>query len=231
MYIFSSVTETQSATKDFMQYNSKNDTWKILDNVPESLAKRNHGSGTLEGELFYVFAGHSEISNVENDLNDLWVYDFSLQTWTQKSSNKYRRLAQTSTFYNGKMYSFGGDSNKEGNAPISIYNPITDSWQEKNAPWGYIHKATAVTYNNSIFVFGGNNPLNTNLLRKYDSYKNTYILKADGFEAINAHYLIIQNDKIRVFGGNNFDTLEDTNGLSNNHLEYDLSKDFWIKLR
>lgn len=207
MYIFGGATNHSEATKDIMKYNPETDIWTVLNNAPFNLTPRNHGSGAVNENKWYIFAGHTAMAGVINDLSDLWVYDFNSKTWTQKKSNFYRRSAQSSAFLDGKMYSFGGDSNHSSNALISIYNPQTDMWEDVNAGLGYLHKPSVVVAGNNIYIYAGNNPSNTSDLRIYNPQNYIFASKANGLETVNSCAIVADGGKIRIFGGNNFDAV------------------------
>ena len=207
---------------EFWEYNTSTDTWTQLNNTV--VPARTHGSIALNNDKIYILAGHSEnigVSGISSDLHDLWVYDFSTQSFSELSSMDYRLSAQCTTIKNNKLYSFGGDTDYS-NEPIFVYDISVNEWEYRNNLIGYIHKTKSFLYNDDIYIYAGNVVNgNTDILRKYNDNNNSYQTISIGLQAVNGHDISVYNENLYSYGGNLF------NGNSKKLIEYSFSNNKW----
>jgi hypothetical protein len=112
----------------FFYYDSVADSWTQLSDFAGT--KRSTGVGFSINNKGYICTGLNATSAGNTMLNDLWEYNPSNSTWTQKtalpSAGRYASFGFT---FNNKGYVLGG----ERNSSIKLnefweYNPTTDSW-------------------------------------------------------------------------------------------------------
>ncbi|MHA2431586.1 MAG: Kelch repeat-containing protein [Promethearchaeota archaeon] len=131
-------------------------------------------------------------------------------TWAYKTPLLTNRLDAVSAVVNGKI------SNK-----VEVYDPYTDQWEEKaSLPIKSVH-TTCVSFNNKIYVFGGQGPRGNeyhNEVFEYDVKEDVWNRKKPMPEYRFAPYAVIVENKIYVIGGA---------GNQENNYVYDPINDMW----
>ncbi|UCH13283.1 MAG: T9SS type A sorting domain-containing protein, partial [Bacteroidales bacterium] len=155
----------------------------------------------LDGKI-YVIGGFSEgIITASTQ-----VYDIASNQWELVANMNQNRGAGTAHAVDNKIYVISGHG-FGGTYPDSVnveeYDPGTDSWTlKKNIPklfWAH----SSCLYNDSIYVFGGNNNIDGSLssVFVYDPQTDTWESLPDMNHAIWGPACCVFNDKIYVFGG------------------------------
>lgn len=112
--------------KDFYEYDPSSDTWTQIADFT--------GSARFQATAFsidnygYVGTGYDG-----NYLKDFYAYDPTTNTWLQKASSSGDKLINAFSFViDGKAYLGGGTNNSILNTELWEYDPLNDSWTEKN---------------------------------------------------------------------------------------------------
>src|ERR1700741_160192 len=116
-------------------------------------------SSFVINDKIYVVGGW----DYTNFLNDLWEYDPTLDTWTQKTSfpGAARDCGIAFSVGNKGYYGTGNNGTQFSNhlADFWEYDPATDSWAQKNNfPGGARFGAVAFTVNGNGYVSTGDSP-------------------------------------------------------------------------
>lgn len=184
----------------------------------------------------YIVGGTSSPLNAEGT-NEVWSYDLSSRTWTQKNNFPTNMLRDAIAFnVNNKVYLFGGitgyNSGTKLYSPyIWEYDPLNDQWINKGTPPDFKNtlrvQTTGVVYNNKIY-FGTGSGTTDNIYRDwmaYDPALNKWtMLEAflDVGRKACASFLV--NDKIYLVGGDVFTVVLD------DLWEYDIIANTWARV-
>ncbi len=139
---------------DFWEYDAVTDAWTQKADLPQ---RREVGVGIAILGKGYIGLGLDVFTSF---LNDMWEYDPVLNTWTQKSSlpGVARRYAVAFEI-NNKAYIGLGSGTGVPNVLYADwweYNPVTDTWTQKNNfPTGARSYSTSFSINGYGYVFGG----------------------------------------------------------------------------
>ena len=122
MYIFGGSSDNDSISNHLWRYDFASDSWSLINGAP--FLRADHTAVVHDDEM-YIFGG-AFIDAEENvvSCNDLWVYDFVNQSWTQQTTigaPPSERYAHSAVLYNEKMYVFGGNDEHE--------NYFNDLWE------------------------------------------------------------------------------------------------------
>ena len=127
------------------------------------------------------------------------VYDPTTNIWQSKASMPTGRSLPLLAIANNKIYAIGSEANSTQNEE---YNPATNIWTVKaNAPTNFSETASIISYNNKIYVFGGEWSSVYSSVFVYDPIANswnTYALPT-GRKYIKT---ILFNNLIYLIGGN-----------------------------
>lgn len=122
---------------------------------------RRYHSSTIHQDHLYIFGGQSNsFVNDGSFFKDFWCLDLKNSQWKEIKSNnpETRRYFSFHTFGNF-LYIFGGRDDAKRMNDLWKYDIYNNKWVELN-PKGYIPTArsghSSVIYENSIFLFGGN---------------------------------------------------------------------------
>jgi len=156
-------------------YDIATNTWSTGANLP-SPSRAEFGAVT-NGTHIFVVGGRA----IGLALNIVDVYDPSTDTWTRVSSMPISLATEYCVIYfNGKIYVAGG---RTGASPsinpvktLLIYDIATDTWSYgADLPFN-VSDASAIVFDNKIYLFGGfdayGNVLNTALI--YDIATDTW---------------------------------------------------------
>lgn len=212
-------------------------TWKVLPNIPN--AQLGPASVVLNGK-FHVIGGAKAIL-VSSD--DHQVYDPATNTWEQKAKLPIPAGWAGTTVYDGKIYSFGGDTlgyqigggHGDYKGEINyytetdrafVYDPETDSWTELAPLPARRSYHAAITVGDYIYIFGSRSiatpgkPLEMSTWR-YDPVADSYTRLADipenAMYVMRAHY----NGYIYAIAGSSAGTGDQ--GV----FKYNIARDTW----
>ncbi len=152
-------------TRQFYAYDPASDTWTKKADFPGP-ARQNAFAFSIGG-LGYVGLGFGAPTPAYPNGNyyDVWQYDPTLDTWTQKANfpaggdvpnylTSFSPDNQTGFVVGGGDYSWGGT-----NLAVVIvwrYNPVSDSWtQMQNLPSKGMLFASSMVVNGNAYVLGG----------------------------------------------------------------------------
>ena len=157
--------DTSRSMKDFWQYDPVINTWTKKNNFMG--LPRTNASGFNIGGNGYVAVGDYDPYGINGYyLNDLWMYDTTSDTWTQKASypGKARWGYFTITVGDMAYLGTGSDSTYICYNDFWKYNPQTDAWIQKDSFGGGIrlasvafsigNKAYAGTGDSTVVVYG-----------------------------------------------------------------------------
>ncbi len=132
-------------------FNPGTDSWYDL---PRMITGRQEFACASVNGNVYVISGKIGEGILTNKTE---MFDTELNKWISKSSIPTPRHCAAAVTYKGKIYVFGGFSNKQNQfvAKIEVYDPATNSWSSKSdMPIPTANFGIAVL-NNLIFVVGG----------------------------------------------------------------------------
>jgi len=224
-----------SYLNDVWEYNITQDAW--TQKTSGATARYAHSAVTYNNgidQIMIVFGGNNGTSVI----NDVWQYNITQDTWTQKTSGATARYFLSEVTYNNgtdqMMVIFGGQSTVSPTNDTWEYNITQDIWTQKlsGSTARYGHKA--VTYNNGIdqmmILFGGYSipyGANRNEIWEYNITQNIWTQKKTSMLAIRHHSQVTYNngtDQIMlVFGGT------DGTFTHNEIWEYNITKDIWTQ--
>ena len=178
---------------------------------PLPLAVNHAAAASHDGKL-YVIGGYLE-GRVPSE--KLFIYDPSIDTWTQGADMLTPRAALTANFVNGKLYVVGG-TNNEANAlnTLEQYDSSTNTWKElPSMPTARQHLSSTVV-DGKLYVAGGriSGPsTNVGAFEVYDTVNESWSgLVSMPSERGGLAAAAIGNN-LYVFGGESSDTVFDNN--------------------
>jgi N-acetylneuraminic acid mutarotase len=182
----------------------------------------NHAAAASYDGLLYVVGGYLE---GRAPSENLFIYDPSVDTWTQAADMPTPRAALTANFVNGKLYVVGG-TNNEADAldTLEQYDPSTNTWEElPSMPTARQHLSSAVV-DGKLYVAGGRTSgpsTNVDAFEVYDTVNKIWSgLESMPSERGGLAAAAIGNN-LYVFGGESSDTVFDNNE------KYDASTGEW----
>jgi N-acetylneuraminic acid mutarotase len=124
IYAGSGTAGSVHATSDFYKYNPTTNVWTPIANLPVA---RIWATAFSIGGKGYVTGG--EGMTMGSYLGDLWQYDTTANSWSQKASYPGITRALPSSFSSGGSGYVGlGFSNNVWHNDFYKYNPVTDTW-------------------------------------------------------------------------------------------------------
>jgi len=202
-------------TTEAEAYDIASDNWQVNSNLPFT----NHSFiGEIHNNIFYLFGGDKDLVSNSGGAAEHMQFSLTTNTWyphpaapTTTSSKGVRDF--TSAALNDKLYLIGGNtetltsvSNVEAFDFISNkWNYDPDSSESINPDTLEIARsnATAVTYNNKIYVIGGKNDneyLDT--IEVYDPIGNLWSMSPGTLqEARSEACAVLFEQQIYIFGG------------------------------
>ncbi len=207
---------------DCYQYDPSADF--MVENLPLPDSRYNSGIAQLNGKIYVSGGIKSYLDTSTNlytwaDTNDLLEYDPSGNTWTNKAPMSMRE-DHSMVALNGKLYAIGGITT----GPVmEEYDPVLNSWSPKASLIIPRCRFSAITFNNKIYVFGGEvgSSLRINSVEEYDPITDTWTQKASMPYAVCLAGVAQVNGKIYVLCGASNSYFEDY------VQEYDPITDTW----
>jgi N-acetylneuraminic acid mutarotase len=205
--------------RDLRYFDVTNGTWTTLGNG--TMVVRHNAVMVAMGGKLYVHGGN----NSTGGLNDVWMYDPDLATWTQKLAGTIRHTAAAAAVGN-KMYVCAGWLSNYL-ADLKVYDADANTWQTLSPlPGAARSDHTMASVGTKLYLYGGGNAggqLSDHWC--YDTLTDTWTQLADGPPARFRHTAVTIDDKIYVFSGKPV-------GVNSNELWcYDPTDDSWTLMR
>ncbi|WP_167605366.1 IPT/TIG domain-containing protein [Maribellus sediminis] len=161
---------------DLWEYDPETDSWKELEPLPA--IKRGETAWFVVDDKLYVCCGYTDnMYTDEDNLNEVWEFDITNGSWTQKSD--FPGGARHGAFgftHAGKGYLGGGAyGNYQAKTDFWEYDPTGDSWIQKNniAEISSHDDIEAYTVDDKAFILGDYR-LNSRDMWEYDFEKNSW---------------------------------------------------------
>lgn len=190
-----------TATKRVDAYNPATDTWTRKADMPNTW--RSGRTCTLDGIIYLVGGYHGDglpSSNCE-------AYNPATDTWTPKASMPAGEGGYLAAdVYDGSIYTFGGSDMRQPWTPfehVFLYNPLTDSWVQKQNMEAATLGHQAFTIGNKTYVIGGgvSNTILVGTLAVYYPDLDIWESRANMPVSNMGFAGAVINGKIYVFGG------------------------------
>jgi N-acetylneuraminic acid mutarotase len=210
------------------QWSRKKDVSFLTDTGTTS-ARYTGATVNYNGKI-YIWGGvNYSNGNVSNELvyyDEMWEYDPSSDTWTQKTSGgsggAYKPCCGQ---YNGKIYITGGSQGATKYDETWEYDIINDTWAQKADHPEAMSSSAGAVYDGVFYTFGGWTTEAKSSCYKYTISTNTWSAIADlpvGYSPrANATAVSANNGKIYVYGGSN------GSDYVNTMLEYNTANNTW----
>lgn len=192
-------------TGDTWSFTSYAGLWQLGPSL--QTARDQFAGGVLNGKLI-VFGGNGN-PNGEN-LSSTEILDSAIGVWEYKADNNndggqgVEEL--TGAVANGKFYAFGAQSGGCVNF-VEEYDPSSNTWTSKAPMPTTRASATAVAYNNKIYLFGGyyeddySARTNYDEVIVYDPANNTWATETHMPQALMSSAIAVVGNKAYVIGG------------------------------
>ncbi len=142
---------SNSVGNEWVEYDPTTNTWTSKKQMPGTASNRAGGIAFNINGKAYIGLGIENFNSFQHPwtyLTDLWQYDPTNDTWTEKASFPGAGVGFSGFFIaNNKAYVVGGMINKGGDATNKVYeyDPATDKWTAKadfpeeisNQPFGF----------------------------------------------------------------------------------------------
>jgi N-acetylneuraminic acid mutarotase len=211
LYVVGGAIRSNVPSDKLFIYDPVIDEWK--EGEPMPTARRALTANFIDG-ILYTIGGEGHFHKTLN-VNE--AYDPVSNTWTEKEPMPTARHHLTSAVVDGKLYVIGGrQTNEKPHVvvdTVEMYDPITNTWTEKEPMPTKRSAMTAVAVIDDIYVLGGaieecppskgaqpNRVFNNN--EKYNTVSNTW--KAEPPMPTARHgplSALIDGEKIYAIGG------------------------------
>ncbi|MEQ8904707.1 kelch repeat-containing protein [Ekhidna sp.] len=232
MYVLGGIDSFAQTLNDFYEYNSTNDEWVQLDDIPHYV---NHPGVVTDGRYLYVLGGFKPLGIrlrgfmfAEWNPYDLFFrYDPEAKKWEPFPSMPASRGGGGVCYGQGKIWYVGGiDENKEITNDLFAYDIQAGVWTEF-APMKYARDHMRMEYHsgNLYAISGRKDDLRFNLdyLEKYNIETGEWTTLDPIPTPRGGFASVLYDKKILTFGGENvwtcFDEIE----------AFDIEKEKWIQ--
>jgi N-acetylneuraminic acid mutarotase len=147
------------------------------------------------------------LSALPQTVTSLEALDGSEGTWAKLKPMSSPRQDHVAAFANGRLYVIGGYSPTNPYAralAVEEYDPVADTWQDVATLTSQIVGAAACVYNDSIFVFGGQNWMDRTIgdsIRVFDPRSRTWTARGCMKEHRAFHQVVVLDDVFYIMGG------------------------------
>ncbi len=175
------------------KYNITNNTWNILNTT---LAAKRFASSEMYNNKIYVFNGWGN--------SGLEIIDLTTNTVTNGAVNPFYTGNAGSAIYSGKIYTFGGSglngsSTYSYSSKFQYYDIASNTWNSlPDMPVAKETKGKIV--GNKLYVIGGFNGTNSNLINVYDFTLNAWTDQYTMPVGVSGHSVAVSNNKIFIVG-------------------------------
>lgn len=187
------------------------DTFVSITSLPIS----SNDAAVVGSKIYTIYAG--------SPINGIIEYDVStgLKTIITNTPNSIGET--TTTYYNNRLYFFGGYTNSPSNIAKS-YDISTNSWSDlPNIPVA-VTQTSAVTLNGSIYIIGSTLGSVTQYFWRFDPTTNTYTTLASPNPMLRNSKIIVYSDNVYCLGGHN------NSDVSNNFSVYNATTNQWANM-
>jgi len=167
-----------SSGSKFYEYDTTANTWTMKGNAPGNKIRAFGFSFVANGK---GYAGCGDTTGANNPTADMWMYNDTTNTWTQKASFPGGgRDAMFCFMINDTAYVGGGFAGTAGMSDFYKYNPFTDTWTALSAlPMGAIGFPVSFVISNKGYVATGQvGSAESTGLWQYDPITNAWTTKA-----------------------------------------------------
>jgi N-acetylneuraminic acid mutarotase len=211
------------------------DTW--VAKAPMHVARGKLGVAAVNGKIYAIGgdARSGEYPYVGLVVGTNEEYDPETDTWTFKASMPTPRYGFAIAVYQNKIYCIGGITRVDsttgwvGTAANEVYDPATDTWENKTAMPTARFELQANVVNGKIYLIGGKVPghydfpnWTSSLNEVYDPATDSWTTKAPIPVATSYYPSAVVDNKIYIIGGH-------TDPYSNVNQIYDPETDTWSK--
>ena len=167
-----------------LEYDYETDSYIEKQSTPINIG---FGTSCIYDSLIYVFGGFTDIDGNPNNTKKSWTYDPYTDTWDSICDMQFQHGETCPQVIDNKMYVIGGLEGTPGNwkitGKVEMYNPDSDSWEEKEE-MPYPSNGGSIVHNEKILVFGGDTgyweskySTGSNLIQEYDPAENKWEIK------------------------------------------------------
>lgn len=168
---------------DLFIYDTITDKWEnILEKGP---VKRSGHTSTTYKNFMVVFAGEGVYKNRYISLNDLWLFDYTTNLWSQVQNEGLKkvpieRFFHSATIFEEKLVIFGGYDGLNAYNDLHQFSFTDREWTEveqhgERPPEMLSH--SCVSLYPSIFVYGGKHSIETTKTDGHELYEFNFISK------------------------------------------------------
>jgi N-acetylneuraminic acid mutarotase len=205
------------------------DSWMSL--APMPTARSMLGVAVVDGKI-YAIGGASGTQNI---LGTNEVYDPAADKWSSKTPMPTPRCLFGIAVYQNKIYCIGGATIEKNEGYVTganeVYDPATDTWENKTSMPNPRARLEANTVDNKIFLIGGigrENPrlflfLNTTILNEvYSPETDSWTTETSMPTPASNYVSAVVDDKIYVMGG-------ESNEAQSLNQVYNIDSNSWSK--
>ncbi|WP_444886705.1 Kelch repeat-containing protein [Microbulbifer sp. JMSA008] len=195
IYIYGGIDGWGMRLGDFWVYDIDGDSWVSL--TAPGVNPRHSSCLECVNSKIYLFGGWDGAT--EN--NDVWEYDITAGSWTQKSSGGPSVGIRSSTVVGTDIYLHGGYSSGYIST-LWRYDVVADSWlQMSDSPIG-VYSHALNTYNGKIYSIGGSSEdVTINSVFEFDPVENNWTQLGDMPLVRRVHQSAEVGGKIFIYGG------------------------------
>ena len=141
-------------TNTLYRYNPAGNAWTTLNGFPRNTWDT---EVSVVGNTAYAFGGRTGYGPT---YADVYAYNASTDSWTSNADMLFSVMGEGHTVYEGKIWVFGGthgysESNRVNTKMVQIYDPAANTWTQGADMPSLLSLVQAVTFGDSIWVFGG----------------------------------------------------------------------------
>ena len=185
-YVSCGVDTNNNCYNDLWEYDAAFDYWTQKANLPADYRRGAYGF-ELNNQGYLGGGTNDPTSTLGTILNDLWMYDPIMNTWTAKAICPISVYRAAYTSCNGKGYVMCGVNGSWGSSSdVYEYNPTTNTWIYKTMFPGLATSSggrdggIATTANNKIyFGMGKDDSFFQNDWWEYNPTTNTWVQKSN----------------------------------------------------
>lgn len=206
--------ESGGEVRKHQRYSFDNDKWEESASLPQ---QRSQGSADFLDETLYYGGG---VDAGGNDVATLYEFRDDANAWETKNDMPVATSDHKLVTTNEDLYLVAPKETHQ-------YKPNKDEWDSKTAMPTELHNFSAVAYDGSIYVFGGEDKNGTvvKTVQEYDVSNDSWSQKTDMSTARRNSVAEVAEqstgDEIWVIGGYNGTSTVKTNEA------YDISGDSW----